>query len=94
MILNVPGSEPSSPATPVCSAKACRADAVWVLAWNNPKLHTPERRKTWLACEEHREHLSQFLGVRGFLKDVVLLADWESPESSESSESPESPESS
>ncbi|MGV9555783.1 hypothetical protein [Streptomyces sp. NPDC003401] len=66
--------------TPICSAKGCRADAVWVLAWNNPKIHTPERRKTWLACEEHREHLSQFLGVRGFLKDVVLLAEWESPE--------------
>nr|WP_107046773.1 hypothetical protein [Streptomyces albus] len=49
-----------------------------MLAWNNPKLHTPERRKTWLACEEHREHLSSFLGVRGFLKDVVPFADWES----------------
>jgi hypothetical protein len=66
--------------TPICSAKGCRADAVWVLAWNNPKIHTPERRKTWLACEEHREHLSQFLGVRGFLKDVVGLRDWEAPE--------------
>ncbi len=62
---------------PTCSAKGCRAAAVWVLAWNNPKLHTPERRKTWLACEEHREHLSQFLGVRGFLKDVVALTEWE-----------------
>lgn len=62
--------------TPICSAKGCRADAVWVLAWNNPKLHTPDRRKTWLACEEHREHLSQFLGVRGFLKDVVPFAEW------------------
>ncbi|USQ87532.1 hypothetical protein NFX46_29730 [Streptomyces phaeoluteigriseus] len=66
--------------TPVCSAKGCRTDALWVLAWNNPKIHTPERRKTWLACEEHREHLSQFLGVRGFLKDVVLLTEWDSPE--------------
>lgn len=72
--MNAPGSEPASP---VCSAKACRAAAVWVLAWNNPKLHTPERRKTWLACDEHREHLSQFLGVRGFLKDVVTLDEWE-----------------
>ncbi|PRH77704.1 hypothetical protein C6N75_18850 [Streptomyces solincola] len=65
------------PVSPICSAKGCRAAAVWVLAWNNPKLHTPERRKTWLACEEHREHLSQFLGVRGFLKDVVTLGEWE-----------------
>jgi hypothetical protein len=61
---------------PICSAKGCPQDAVWVLAWNNPKLHTPERRKTWLACDEHREHLSRFLGVRGFLKDVVPLAEW------------------
>jgi hypothetical protein len=67
--------------TPICSAKGCRVDAVWVLAWNNPKLHTPERRKTWLACEEHREHLSQFLGVRGFLRDVVPLAEWDSADS-------------
>ncbi|MGW2837646.1 hypothetical protein ACWCWD_07575 [Streptomyces sp. NPDC001493] len=74
-------SAESDTGTPICSAKGCRADAVWVLAWNNPKLHTPERRKTWLACEEHREHLSQFLGVRGFLKDVVALADWEAPAS-------------
>ncbi|MCT2593760.1 hypothetical protein LHJ74_28300 [Streptomyces sp. N2-109] len=67
-----------NPESPLCSAKACRAPAVWVLAWNNPKLHTPERRKTWLACDEHREHLSSFLNMRGFLKDVVLLTDWES----------------
>ncbi|WP_030300565.1 hypothetical protein [Streptomyces katrae] len=68
---------------PTCSAKGCRDAAVWVLAWNNPKLHTPERRKTWLACGEHREHLSQFLGVRGFLKDVVKLDEWVQPEGSE-----------
>jgi hypothetical protein len=62
---------------PICSAKDCRTAAVWVLAWNNPKLHPPERRKTWLACDEHREHLAAFLGMRGFLKDVVELARWE-----------------
>ncbi|GHF72221.1 hypothetical protein GCM10010218_61890 [Streptomyces mashuensis] len=73
--LNADANSPS-PAV-ICSAKGCRAAAVWVLAWNNPKLHTPERRKTWLACDEHREHLSQFLAVRGFLKDVVPLAEWE-----------------
>ncbi|MEV6212206.1 hypothetical protein [Kitasatospora sp. NPDC051914] len=60
----------------VCSAKGCREAAGWVLVWNNPKLHTPDRRKTWLACDDHREHLSQFLGVRGFLKEVVPFADF------------------
>jgi hypothetical protein len=62
---------------PVCSAKGCREDARWVLVWNNPKLHTPDRRKTWLACDDHREHLSQFLGVRGFLKEVLPFVDFE-----------------
>lgn len=60
----------------ICSAKGCRAEARWVLAWNNPKLHTPERRKTWTACDEHRKSLADFLGVRGFLHDVVPIGDW------------------
>lgn len=75
--VNSPNPQEAAEGAVVCSAKGCRAAAVWVLAWNNPKLHTPDRRKTWLACEEHREHLSQFLGVRGFLKDVVTLEEWE-----------------
>ncbi|GAA3057470.1 hypothetical protein GCM10020229_81480 [Kitasatospora albolonga] len=73
-----PADGPEGP--PVCSAKGCRQPAVWVLVWNNPKLHTPDRKKTWLACEDHRESLGQFLGVRGFLKDTVALADWQEPE--------------
>ncbi|MCE7082247.1 hypothetical protein [Streptomyces sp. ST2-7A] len=60
----------------ICSAKGCRAAATLVLAWNNPKLHTPGRRKTWVTCEEHREHLSTFLGARGFLRETVPLAEW------------------
>ena len=54
-----------------CSAKGCRADAAYGLLWNNPRLHTPERRKTWLACEEHRSTLGEFLSVRGFLRGCV-----------------------
>ncbi|GAA2081314.1 hypothetical protein GCM10009801_40150 [Streptomyces albiaxialis] len=75
----IPSASPSDqgPESPICSAKGCRAAAVWVLAWNNPKVHTPERRKTWLACDEHREHLSNFLGMRGFLKETVELEEWE-----------------
>ncbi|MDP9393892.1 MAG: hypothetical protein M3Q27_06360 [Actinomycetota bacterium] len=61
----------------VCSAKGCRADAVWVLAWNNPKIHTAARLKTWVACPEHLGHLREFLGVRGFLREVVALEDWD-----------------
>ena len=44
-----------------CSAKGCHADAEWALQWNNPKLHTPDRRKVWLACDEHRHSLGDFL---------------------------------
>ncbi len=55
----------------ICSAKGCHVEAVWALLWNNPKLHTSERRKVWLACAEHRESLSEFLGARSFLLEVV-----------------------
>ena len=33
----------------ICSAKGCQAPAAHELGWNNPKLHTPDRRKVWLA---------------------------------------------
>ena len=55
----------------VCSAKGCRRGASWAHLWNNPTLHTPERRKVWLACDEHRTSLGEFLSLRGFLKDTV-----------------------
>ena len=55
----------------VCSAKGCRGTATWAHLWNNPSLHTPDRRKVWLACDEHRETLGGFLSVRGFLKETV-----------------------
>ena len=55
----------------VCSAKGCQERADWALVWNNPKLHTPDRRKTWLACDQHRVSLADFLGARGFLLEVV-----------------------
>lgn len=57
--------------TDICAAKGCTAPATWELGWNNPKVHTPERRKVWLACDDHRESLSQFLDARNFLQDVV-----------------------
>lgn len=59
----------------ICSAKGCRAQAAWALVWNNPRLHTPQRRKVWLACDEHREHLATFLSARSFLREVVPFAE-------------------
>ncbi|MCW3840879.1 hypothetical protein ONA70_12300 [Micromonospora yasonensis] len=55
----------------ICSARGCRAPAVWELRWNNPRLHDADRRKTWLACAEHRGSLGEFLDARGFLREVV-----------------------
>ena len=67
-----PGPESGPDSGPaICSAKGCQAPAVHELRWNNPKLHTPDRRKVWLACDEHRESLSQFLAARNFLREVA-----------------------
>ncbi|NYE48369.1 hypothetical protein HDA32_003489 [Spinactinospora alkalitolerans] len=59
-----------------CSRRGCRAPAQWVLVWNNPKIHAPDRRKTWLACDEHREYLAAFLDARGFLRETVAFTDF------------------
>jgi hypothetical protein len=73
---STPTARPASAdRTVACSAKGCRAEASYGLLWNNPKLHTPERRKVWLACENHADPLSDFLSKKGFLKDAVPVAE-------------------
>lgn len=62
-----------------CSARGCSAEAAFGLRWNNPRIHTPERRKTWLACDDHREHLTAFLSDRGFLRETVDVAELPGP---------------
>jgi hypothetical protein len=57
----------------VCSAKGCRASAIWAVVWNNPRLHTPDREKVWVACDEHKQRLADHLAVRSFLKRVEPL---------------------
>jgi hypothetical protein len=64
---------PEDPAGLICSARDCRQPASYDLQWNNPKIHTADRRKHWLACDDHRESLAQFLSARGFLKEVLPL---------------------
>jgi hypothetical protein len=66
-----PAETPTGPV--ICSARDCGNPAVWALRWNNPKLHPPERRKTWAACDLHRESLADFLGRRGFLRETEPL---------------------
>lgn len=59
----------------ICSGKGCHEKATYGLLWNNPKVHTPRRRKVWLACDEHLEWLTHFLSMRGFLKDTVEVSE-------------------
>jgi hypothetical protein len=70
VIPGFPAPQEQDTARPVCSAKGCRDTAAWQVVWNNPKLHTPERRKVWLACDAHRQSLADFLDLRGFLIGV------------------------
>jgi len=57
----------------ICSSRGCTAPARHQLLWNNPKLHTPERRKIWLACDEHEESLRSFLSARSFWRETRPL---------------------
>ena len=70
VVLPLPGLTPPPPDEPICSARGCREPGSWALLWNNPKLHTPDRRKTWLACDDHRDSLGEFLSLRGFLRET------------------------
>jgi hypothetical protein len=58
-----------------CSARRCKAPAAFQLRWNNPRIHAPEARKTWLACVDHRDSLSEFLQARRFLREVRPFPD-------------------
>ncbi|SJM60622.1 hypothetical protein CZ774_10060 [Frigoribacterium sp. JB110] len=39
--------------------------------WRNPKIHSADRRKVWLACDEHVTYLREFLASRSFPLEVV-----------------------
>ncbi|GAA1822479.1 acetone carboxylase [Nesterenkonia flava] len=67
------GAQSSGPEVPECSRKGCRAPAQWQILWNNPKIHTPERRKIWLGCPEHRQWLENFLRQRLFWRSTEPL---------------------
>jgi hypothetical protein len=56
-----------------CSRANCRETAVWRIEWRNPKIHSEDRVKVWLACEEHVAFLRDFLAAREFPLQVVPL---------------------
>ena len=69
-LLGALGSDQPGPEIPTCSRKACPAEALWQIKWNNPKIHDAQRRKIWLACDEHREWLEGFLRQRLFWRST------------------------
>ncbi|MHA7180200.1 hypothetical protein ACX80J_08805 [Arthrobacter sp. MDB2-24] len=58
---------------PVCSRKGCRNAAEWQLLWNNPRIHTPDRRKAWASCPGHVEWFEEYLRDRGLWKETLPL---------------------
>jgi hypothetical protein len=56
-----------------CSRAGCRDAAAWRIDWRNPKIHSEDRRKTWVACDEHVGYLREFLAARSFPLDVRAL---------------------
>ena len=56
-----------------CSRAGCRELAAWNVNWRNPRIHSEDRVKVWLACDEHVEFLRDYLDTRGFPVVVTAL---------------------
>ena len=55
-----------APTRHTCSRAGSRLEATTTIEWRNPRIHTGDRVKTWLACDEHVEVLREFLEARAF----------------------------
>lgn len=69
--MRLPGESPKHDLN--CSRAGCDQAASWSLAWRNPKIHLPERKKYWLACTEHLQYLTDFLNARSFPLEVTAI---------------------
>ena len=69
-----PGQSSSGAPSSECSRAGCRAAATWRVEWRNPRIHAADRRKVWVACDEHRDFLHDYLAARDFPVRVELLA--------------------
>lgn len=65
----------------VCSRAGCRAVATHLVVWRNPRIHSPDRRKIWHACDEHTPFLHDYLAARDFPVSVEAIADASAPQS-------------
>lgn len=63
----------ASPDAAECSRAGCRDSARWLIQWRNPRIHSADRTKTWVACDEHRAFLHDFLAAREFPVTVSAL---------------------
>lgn len=50
----------------ICSRAGCQEPAAHQVVWHNPRIHSADREKIWLACDEHLEFLSGYLRARDF----------------------------
>ena len=57
-----------------CSRAGCCLAAAWNVNWRNPRIHGAERVKVWLACNEHRDYLHDYLEARDFPVVVTPLS--------------------
>ena len=58
-----------------CSRADCRSAGTWRLDWRNPRIHSSDRVKTWLACDDHVDFLGEFLSARDFPLAISALED-------------------
>lgn len=61
------------PDTVQCSRAGCHEDAAWNVNWRNPRIHSADRVKVWVACAEHVEFLRDYLATRDFPVVVTAL---------------------
>ena len=62
------------PAEQTCSRAGCSLPARWNVNWRNPRIHGDERVKIWLACDDHRDYLHDYLEARDFPVVVTELS--------------------
>jgi hypothetical protein len=61
------------PMTERCSRAGCTEPAAWNVNWRNPRIHSEDRVKVWLACDEHVDYLRDYLATRDFPVIVTEL---------------------
>lgn len=58
---------------PTCSRAGCTTPATASVNWRNPRIHSLDRVKVWLACAEHSDYLRDYLAARDFAVVVAPL---------------------